>query len=108
MVTPPMRGRLQARRQIIAAACYAWVCMKPLRWIPLVAMSAVATAAFGREDAQPFQRGVCYASTWRNYGADGYGSTTSQQTLDRLRHLGVEWISLTPFGFMESVTAPGV
>jgi hypothetical protein len=30
------------------------------------------------------------------------------QTLTRLRRLGVEWISLTPFGFMESVSAPEV
>jgi hypothetical protein len=67
-----------------------------------------ATIASGHEDAHPFQRGVCYASTWRNRGADGYGTATSQQTLGRLRRLGVEWISLTPFGFMESASASEV
>ncbi len=55
------------------------------------------------EDAQPFQRGVCYASAWR--GDAGYGSAISARTLERLRKLGVEWISLTPFGFMESTDA---
>jgi hypothetical protein len=73
-------------------------------WTAILAPTVVS----GHEDAQPFQRGVCYASTWRNHGADGYGSATSQQTLRRLRRLGVEWVSLTPFGFMESITAPEV
>jgi hypothetical protein len=76
----------------------------------LIACAAMLapSAAWGHDDAHPFQRGVCYASTWRNHGADGYGSATSQKTLARLRRLGVEWISLTPFGFMESLTAPEV
>jgi hypothetical protein len=58
-----------------------------------------------RTDGRDFQRGVCYASTWKNQGADGYGSDTSVRTLNRLHRLGVEWISVTPFGFMPSPTA---
>jgi hypothetical protein len=58
-----------------------------------------------RDDAHPFQRGICYASTWRNHGEEGYGSATSRRTLNRLHRLGVEWISVTPFGFMASSTA---
>lgn len=68
----------------------------------------MASSTAARQDAHPFQRGVCYASTWRNRGADGYGTPTSQQTLRRLARLGVGWISLTPFGFMESPTASEV
>lgn len=73
--------------------------------LALLLCCALAPAASARSDGREFQRGVCYASTWRNQGADGYGSRTSQQTLARLRRLGVEWISVTPFGFMPSVSA---
>src|SRR4051812_29072494 len=79
--------------------------------IPRLALAAallIPCVAAARHDAQPFQRGVNYASTWRNHGADGYGSATSQQTLARLHRLGVEWIAVTPFGFMESPSAPEV
>jgi hypothetical protein len=68
----------------------------------LVCSSVVASP---HDDTHTFQRGICYASTWRNHGDDGYGSATSLQTLNRLRRLGVEWISVTPFGFMESAMA---
>ncbi|MDB4964437.1 MAG: hypothetical protein JWN44_126 [Myxococcales bacterium] len=61
-----------------------------------------APPAGARKDLQPFQRGVCYAHAWRG---GGYGSDTSAKTLARLRSLGVEWLSLTPFGFMESTAA---
>jgi hypothetical protein len=62
----------------------------------------LASTALAHEDARPFQRGVCYAHAWRG---GGYGSPTSQKSLQRLQRLGVEWISLTPFGFMGSLTA---
>jgi hypothetical protein len=64
-----------------------------------------STVALARKDTQSFQRGVCYAHTWRGGGDAGYGSATSQKTMQRLKRLGVEWISLTPFGFMESPSA---
>jgi hypothetical protein len=64
--------------------------------------------AQARSEVGAFQRGVCYAGTWRNHGQDGYGTATSLRSLNRLRHLGVEWISVTPFGFMESPTATDI
>jgi hypothetical protein len=78
--------------------------MKSLSLCALLCIAAPVAAG----DPQPFQRGVCYASTWRNHGQDAYGSATSQRTLERLRKLGVGWISVTPFGFMESPTAEEV
>src|SRR5205085_5690661 len=42
-------------------------------------------------------RGVCYAHAMR---PDlGYGSPASAASLRALRGLGVDWVSLTPFGF---------
>jgi hypothetical protein len=71
-------------------------------------MVLCCSTAQARKDAQSFQRGVCYAHTWRGGGEAGYGSATSQKSMQRLKRLGVDWISLTPFGFMESPTAPEV
>ncbi|HZS40509.1 MAG TPA: hypothetical protein VFF06_26940 [Polyangia bacterium] len=77
-----------------------------------LACAALAWAApldaAAHDDAHPFQRGICYASAWRSGGVAGYGSATSLRTLERLERLGAEWISLTPFGFMESPAAPEV
>jgi hypothetical protein len=69
-------------------------------------LAAWPRGAAGHQDTQPFQRGICYASAWRGDGA--YGSATSARTLERLHKLGVEWIALTPFGFMESPSAVAV
>ncbi len=80
--------------------------MRLLRAIACAAAVTVAShAALARRDGEPFQRGVCYAHVWRGGGDVGYGSPTSQKTLERLKKLGVDWISLTPFGFMESTRA---
>jgi hypothetical protein len=68
----------------------------------------VAAPALAHKDRKSFQRGVCYAHTWRGGGDEGYGSATSQKSMQRLKRLGVEWLSLTPFGFMASTTAPEV
>ena len=69
------------------------------------ALVAAAPAALAHKDAEPFQRGICYAHAWHGGGDAGYGSAESQKTLERLHKLGVAWISLTPFGFMESTHA---
>jgi hypothetical protein len=69
---------------------------------------AVALGLAGAAAAAPFQRGVCYAHTWHHGGRAGYGSAASARTLEHLRALGVDWISLTPFGFMESRDAAEV
>lgn len=50
------------------------------------------------------QRGISVAHNYQDGGAKGYGTKTSAATLKELRDLGVEWISLTPFGFMRSLT----
>ena len=56
-----------------------------------------------------FQRGVCYAHAWRGaFGDAGYGSEASLATLRRLRTLGVNWISLTPFGYMGSTSSTAI
>ncbi|HEX6839721.1 MAG TPA: hypothetical protein VF334_24250, partial [Polyangia bacterium] len=79
--------------------------MRLVRAIASFALVTVASTALARKDAAPFQRGICYAHAWRGGGDAGYGSATSQKTLERLARLGVDWISLTPFGFMESTRA---
>lgn len=53
-------------------------------------------------------RGVCYAHEYRDQGARGYGSETSGTTLDELRALGVDTVSLTPFGFMRGGDDPEI
>ena len=54
------------------------------------------------------QQGVCVAHNYQRKGRRGYGSATSLETLKELRALGVEWVSLTPFGFMRSLSDPEV
>lgn len=58
--------------------------------------------------ADEVQRGMCLAHSWENGGEHGYGSETSAATLDELRELGVQWVSLTPFGFMGSLQSDSV
>ncbi|MBW2629777.1 MAG: hypothetical protein JRE45_19470 [Deltaproteobacteria bacterium] len=54
------------------------------------------------------QRGISVAHSYQHAGTKGYGTETSAATLRELTELGVEWISLTPFGFMRSLTEPKV
>jgi len=49
-------------------------------------------------------RGVCYAHAYQDGGARGYGSDVSRATLDDLAAHHVGWVSLTPFGFLPSLT----
>ena len=51
---------------------------------------------------------MCVAHNYQAGGVRGYGSTRSGQTLDELGALGVQWISLTPFGFMSALDSPEV
>lgn len=50
------------------------------------------------------QRGISIAHSYQHAGTKGYGTETSTATLKELTELGVEWISLTPFGFMRSLS----
>ncbi|HEY2956008.1 MAG TPA: hypothetical protein VGK89_12250 [Candidatus Eisenbacteria bacterium] len=55
---------------------------------------------------QGFQRGVCLAHA---VGLErGYLSAACARELARLRALGAEWVSLTPFGFLPSPATPEV
>lgn len=58
--------------------------------------------------AEGVERGVCYAHNYQHGGMRGYGSETSRRSLEELRALGVEWVSLTPFGFMNALSATTV
>ena len=49
------------------------------------------------------QRGISVAHSYQHAGTKGYGTATSAATLRELTELGVEWVSLTPFGFMRSL-----
>ncbi len=48
-------------------------------------------------------RGFCVAHNWQANGARGYGTEASASSLSELRGIGANWVSLTPFGFMESL-----
>jgi hypothetical protein len=50
-------------------------------------------------------RGMSYAHAMRD--GRGYGSEDSARSLQRLADLGVEWITITPFGFQREAAAPG-
>jgi hypothetical protein len=63
-------------------------------WLPPPAAPRVRAAPAG------FQRGVCLAHT--NSPDGGYGSDSLGRTLDHLASDGVEWISVTPFGFQRT------
>jgi len=48
----------------------------------------------------PVERGVCFAHAWRDGLRAGYGTATAKASLERLAKLGVNAISVTPFGTM--------
>ena len=48
-------------------------------------------------------RGMSVAHNYQKLGVRGYGSETSAATLKELKALGINWVSLTPFGFMSSI-----
>lgn len=54
------------------------------------------------------QRGMSVAHNYQAAGSKGYGSKTSATTLAELKELGVGWVSLTPFGFMQRLDEPRV
>jgi arabinogalactan endo-1,4-beta-galactosidase len=52
-----------------------------------------------------FQKGFCYAHEgYQIY--NGYLSRKSFESLEKLRSLGVEWISLSPFGYLKDRNKP--
>lgn len=49
------------------------------------------------------QRGVCLAHNWQHGGDKGYGTQDSLESKQELVKLGVDWVSLTPFGWQKSL-----
>ena len=70
--------------------------------ISLLLLCAGCPAKSGLTLKPDVMRGVCYAHTYEDRGQHGYGTPTSEASLDELKKLGVDWVSLTPFGFMKS------
>jgi hypothetical protein len=60
----------------------------------------IAPLASPRAPTGDRQRGMSYAHGFRRGASVGYDSPASERSLDRLRELGVSWISITPFGFL--------
>jgi hypothetical protein len=54
------------------------------------------------------QRGVSFVHSWQDGGTRGYGSPTSRASLQELRALGADWISVMPFGFVSALDAEQV
>lgn len=73
-----------------------------------VAVDARGCAGGVRELPANVHRGVCYAHGYQDEGRRGYGSETSRRSLDELGALGVDWVSVTPFGFMAGADATEV
>ncbi len=53
-------------------------------------------------------RGVCLAHSWERGGKLGYGSEAGFEALIHLKKQGVDYVSITPFGFMESLNSSEV
>jgi hypothetical protein len=75
----------------IISSCY--------KIFPNDSRSSVEVKPFGENKI----RGICLAHSWEHGGKKGYGSESSRRTLKHLSNLGVESISITPFGWMDSV-----
>ena len=45
------------------------------------------------------QRGMCLSHVWESAGVHGYGSADAMMSKRELVALGVDWVSLTPFGW---------
>lgn len=72
----------------------------------LIAGGMVGGGAPAPPTRETLVRGICLAHIHRQ--GLGYGSDRSRETLERLRDLGVDWVSLTPFGYQPSVHAPEI
>jgi hypothetical protein len=77
---------------------------------PTLSSSTPSTPAEGRRVhlSNNVWDGVCLAHSWQNGGRAGYGTDESAETLDHLESIGVGWISITPFSWMQSQQAPSI
>ncbi len=80
----------------------------PILLVLLAALVSVSAWTFSRAAYQvkplpaPIERGMSFVHSVGQGGGTGYGSVTSKASLRELHDLGVRWVSLMPFGFMNS------
>ncbi|HJL17684.1 MAG TPA: hypothetical protein RMH99_18615 [Sandaracinaceae bacterium LLY-WYZ-13_1] len=96
---------------LVLAACHCGADRPPAPTSP--AEEAALPAPEGCAEDVPalageVRQGVAYAHNYQHRGARGYGSEASRASRRELRALGVEWLAVTPFGFMRSVDDPTV
>ena len=48
-------------------------------------------------------RGMCFAHNWQDDGVRGYGSEVGQRSIEELASLGIDSISITPFGWQRGL-----
>jgi len=81
--------------------------LKPRGTSSATSATSAAPAPAAADSSAPLPdaiwRGVCLAHSWQDGGRSGYGSEANAQTLDHLKSIGVQWLSVTPFGWMSSV-----
>lgn len=72
------------------------------RWVVVLACVVAGVGVTGDRGGSEKHRGMSYAHEWRRAEDLGYGSARSRASLARLKELGVNWISITPFGFQST------
>ena len=72
--------------------------------LPVLACGRSSTAEPSREPivVGEMQRGISYAHATGRRRNRGYGSPASTESLQVLKDLGVNWISITPYGFQRT------
>jgi arabinogalactan endo-1,4-beta-galactosidase len=68
----------------------------------------LAAAVARPESPRPFAHGICFAHAWHDGKTRGYGTEVARASLQRLKALGVDAISLTPFGYQTSLASDEV
>jgi glycosyl hydrolase family 113 len=74
----------------------------------VLVLSLAALALVAGEPARvvPFQKGVCYAYTLGR--GRGYESPKSHETLEHVKAIGADWVSLTPFAWYRRLDDPSI
>ncbi|MFZ4734994.1 MAG: glycoside hydrolase family 113 [Bradymonadia bacterium] len=98
------------RTALVLAGCFwaASACERSHR--SAAAPTAALTAASPHPEVRPAPErcGMCFAHSWEDAGARGYGTDAARSALDELKALGIRHLSLTPFGWMSSLEDPRV
>ena len=75
---------------------------------PVLVVDAAGCAVGIPRLASGVQRGVCLAHSYQDGGSKGYGTRASAASVAELSALGVDWLSLTPFGFMGGLDSESI